>query len=47
MTARERANFLAKERQINMGEVLSRLTAEEYQDDILDHMELMEVNDTA
>jgi hypothetical protein len=40
---RERARQLNKERQRELAEELSILTSEEYQDDILDHMEKMEV----
>ncbi|EGP91254.1 unnamed protein product [Zymoseptoria tritici ST99CH_1A5] len=39
---RERARNMAKLRQKAFGEQLSRATAEEYQEDILDHMEHME-----
>ncbi|MCJ1365029.1 hypothetical protein MMC16_004148 [Acarospora aff. strigata] len=40
---KERAKFIARERQIAIGEELSYLAKEEYQDDILSHMEQMEV----
>lgn len=40
---RERARGAAKLRQKAFAEELSRATAEEYQEDILDHMEHMEV----
>lgn len=39
---RERARNVAKLRQKALGEELSRATAEEYQEDVLDHMEYME-----
>ncbi|KAI5371221.1 Putative cyclin domain-containing protein [Septoria linicola] len=39
---RERARNVAKLRQKALGEELSRATADEYQEDVLDHMELME-----
>lgn len=39
---RERARNVAKLRQRALGEELSRTTAEEYQEDVLDHMEHME-----
>ncbi|KAK5113630.1 hypothetical protein LTR62_003257 [Meristemomyces frigidus] len=39
---RERARGVAKLRQRALAEELSRLTADEYQDDVLDHMERME-----
>ncbi|KAK4634110.1 G1/S-specific cyclin CCN1 [Fulvia fulva] len=39
---RERARNVAKQRQKVLGEELSRATAEEYQEDVLDHMEHME-----
>jgi len=40
---RERARGVAKLRQKALAEELSQLTADEYQEDILDHMERMEV----
>ncbi len=40
---RERAKLIARERQVAIGEDLSYLVREEYQDDILSHMEQMEV----
>jgi len=40
---RERARAINRERQREIAEELSMLTSEEYQDDILDHMERMEV----
>jgi len=39
---RERARNVAKLRQKSLAEELSRLTADEYQEDVLDHMEHME-----
>jgi hypothetical protein len=39
---RERSRNVAKLRQKALGEELSRLTADEYQEDVLDHMEHME-----
>jgi len=42
---RERARGVAKLRQKALAEELSRTTAEEYQEDVLDHMEHMEVSD--
>lgn len=41
--ARERARAIARMQQRAMAEDLSRATADEYQDDIMDHMEHMEV----
>jgi hypothetical protein len=41
--ARERARVLAKSQQRSIAEDLSKITAEEYQEDIMDHMEYMEV----
>lgn len=41
---RERARSAAKLRQKALADELSRHTAEEYQDDILEHMERMEVS---
>ena len=40
---RERARQYARERQLIIAEDLSRLTCEEYQSDVLNHMEHMEV----
>lgn len=40
---RENARQLGKLRQKALAEELSRATAEEYQEDVLDHMEHMEV----
>ncbi|KAI9834367.1 MAG: hypothetical protein M1819_002978 [Sarea resinae] len=40
--ARERAKIYNRERQLSMAEDLSRLTSEEYQADVLEHMERME-----
>lgn len=40
---RERARLIARERQLAIAEDLSRAVAEEYQDDVLAHMEHMEV----
>ena len=40
---RERARGIARMRQKAIAEELSQLTADEYQEDILDHMEHMEV----
>lgn len=40
---KERAKFVARERQIAIGEELSYLAREEYQEDHLAHMEQMEV----
>jgi hypothetical protein len=40
---KERAKFIARERQIAIGEELSYLAREEYQEDHLAHMEQMEV----
>lgn len=42
--ARERARAIAREQQRSLAEELSRMTSEEYQEDILDHMEHMEVS---
>lgn len=41
--ARERARAIAKMQQRALAEELSRMTSEEYQEDIMDHMEQMEV----
>lgn len=41
---RDRARGVAKLRQKALAEELSRATAEEYQEDVLDHMEFMEVS---
>lgn len=41
--ARERARFLAREQQRVIAEELSRLTSDEFSEDVLDHMETMEV----
>lgn len=41
--ARERARQFARERQLLIAEELSRTTCEEYQTDVLKHMEHMEV----
>ena len=41
---RERARGVGKLRQKAIADELSRATAEEYQEDILDHMEFMEVS---
>ena len=43
MDPRERARMIARERQLGIAQELSRLTGEEYQDDVLQHMEHMEV----
>lgn len=40
---RERARAIARMQQRALAEELSRMTAEEYQEDIMDHMEYMEV----
>ena len=40
---RDRARAIARMQQRALAEELSRLTADEYQDDIMDHMEYMEV----
>lgn len=40
---RDRARAINKERQRELAEQLSIQTSEEYQDDVLDHMERMEV----
>ena len=40
---RERARAIARVQHRQIGEDLSKLTAMEYQEDILDHMEFMEV----
>lgn len=40
---RERARAMARMQQRALAEELSKMTAEEYQEDILDHMEHMEV----
>jgi hypothetical protein len=42
--ARERQRAIARMRQRALAEDLTRLTADEYQDDIMDHMEFMEVS---
>jgi hypothetical protein len=42
--AQEHAKFVARERQLAMAEELSRLASVEYQDDILSHMEQMDVS---
>lgn len=44
---RERARAIARVQHRQIGEDLSKLTAMEYQEDILDHMELMEVRYTS
>lgn len=41
---RERQRGIGKHRQRALAEELSRSTADEYQEDILDHMEHMEVS---
>lgn len=41
---RERARAIARAQHRQLGDDLSRLVAAEYQDDILDHMEYMEVS---
>lgn len=41
---RERQRAIAKVTQKGLAEELSRMTSEEYQEDILDHMERMEVS---
>ena len=41
--ARERARAIARMQQRAIAEELSRMTSEEYQEDIMDHMEHMEV----
>jgi hypothetical protein len=41
---RERARAIARVQHRQLGQDLSRLVAAEYQDDILDHMEFMEVS---
>ena len=41
---RERARNVAKQRQKALGEELSRATQDEYLEDVLDHMEHMEVS---
>lgn len=41
---RERASAMAKVQQKHMAQELSLLTSEEYLDDVLDHMEHMEVS---
>lgn len=40
---KERAKYIARERQLAIGEELSSQAKEEYQEDILSHMEQMEV----
>jgi hypothetical protein len=45
--ARERAKQFARERQLLIAEDLSRLTCDEYQSDVLKHMEHMEVRRTS
>jgi hypothetical protein len=40
---RERARAIARIQHRELGSKLSQLVAEEYQDDVLDHMEYMEV----
>jgi hypothetical protein len=42
--ARERARAIARMQQRAIAEDLSRQTADEYQEDIMDHMEYMEVS---
>ena len=42
--SRDRARVFAKARQRAIAEELSRLTSEEYVDDVLNHMEFMEVS---
>lgn len=42
--ARDRARAIARMQQRAIAEDLSRATAEEYQEDIMDHMEQMEVS---
>ena len=42
--SRDRARVFAKARQRAIAEELSRLTSEEYVDDVLNHMEVMEVS---
>jgi hypothetical protein len=41
--SRAERKLYCRERQYQLADELSRLTSEEYQDDILDHMEQMEV----
>lgn len=45
--ARERARAIARMRQRALAEELSSITADEYQEDIMDHMEHMEVRTTS
>jgi hypothetical protein len=42
--AQDHAKFVARERQLAMAEELSRLASHEYQEDILSHMEQMDVS---
>lgn len=42
--ARERARAIARMQQRALAEELSRQTSEEYQEDVMEHMEYMEVN---
>jgi len=42
--ARERARAINRMRQRAIADDLTRITAEEYQEDIMDHMEYMEVS---
>jgi len=42
--ARERARAIARMQQRALAEELSRLTSDEYQEDIMDHLEYMEVS---
>ena len=43
--ARQRLQQINAETQYNMAEEMSRMVSEEYQEDILDHMEHMEVRE--
>lgn len=43
MDPRERARLIARERQLMIAEGMSKAVAEEYQSDILAHLDLMEV----
>lgn len=44
MQAREHARIVARERQRAMAAELSTVTSEEYQEDVLEYMEFMEVS---
>jgi hypothetical protein len=44
VSSQDHGKFVARERQLAMAQELSRLASEEYQEDILSHMEQMDVS---